>query len=85
MKIEDLPIKFFPNDVIGRKPKKVGDTFKAKFFGGRQRFKVIEYDEQMYFAVIANSSGSNWTVKLLKRILSLGRRTAGYDTLSLTA
>jgi hypothetical protein len=76
MKIEDLPIKFFPSDVIGRKPKKVGDTFKAKFFGGRQRFKVIEYDEHMYFAVIARSSGSNWIARLFRKIFGLGKSTA---------
>ncbi len=70
MKIEDLPIKFFPNDVIGRKPKKVGDTFKAKFFGGQQRFTVIEYDEQMYFAVIARTGADvSWLSKLLSKIL----------------
>lgn len=70
MKIEDLPIKFFPNDVIGRKPKKVGDTFKAKFFGGKQRFKVIEFEEQMYFAVIARSgANTSWLSRLLNNIL----------------
>lgn len=45
-----MEIKFFPRDVVGKKPKKVGDTFKAEFFGGVQKFVVTDYRSDAYMA-----------------------------------
>lgn len=38
-----MPIKFFPKDRISGKMNKVGDTFTAKFFGGKCKFVVVEH------------------------------------------
>ncbi|MBY3432578.1 hypothetical protein HFN89_00125 [Rhizobium laguerreae] len=50
--LNTMPIKFFPKDVIGKKPKKVGDVFRAQFMGGEGKFKVSEFYGDMFFATI---------------------------------
>jgi hypothetical protein len=47
-----MPIKFFPRDVIGKKPKHVGDVFQATFLGSTGTFKVTEMHDGFFFAVL---------------------------------
>ena len=49
-----MPIKFFPRDVEGKKPKKVGDVFQAQFLGQTGTFKVTEMYDGFFFAVISS-------------------------------
>jgi hypothetical protein len=49
-----VPIKFLPKDVQGKKPKKVGDSFKASFRGKIGTFEVTEWYGDFFFAVLAN-------------------------------
>jgi hypothetical protein len=44
-----MSIKFFMRDVIGAKPKKVGDVFKARFMGSVEKFVVTEISGDMIF------------------------------------
>lgn len=45
-----MPIKFFPKDVIGPQPTKVGDKFEATFFGETCTFVVSEFHGTFFFA-----------------------------------
>jgi hypothetical protein len=47
-----MEIKFFAKDVIGKKPTKSGDTFKAKFMGRTATFQVTEISGPSIFAVL---------------------------------
>lgn len=49
-----MPIKFFPRDVEGRKPRKSGDVFQARFLGQTGTFKVTEMHDGFFFAVISD-------------------------------
>ena len=44
--------KFFPRDVMGMNPKKVGDVFKAEVFGAIRKFKVTLFAETWMMAVL---------------------------------
>lgn len=48
-----MEIKFFNRDVIGRKPKKVGDIFKAQFMGCKATFVVTQFVNGCIFAEFA--------------------------------
>lgn len=49
-----LPVKFFPRDVIGKKPKKIGDKFEARFITGVQTFEVTEFGDGVFFGVLSD-------------------------------
>lgn len=55
MNLAATPIKFFPKDVIGKKPKKAGDHFEAVFLGSKGTFEVTEMYDGFFFAVLASS------------------------------
>lgn len=48
-----MEIKFFAKDVIGKQPQKVGDTFSAKFMGGKRKFKVTALSHGCIMAEMA--------------------------------
>ena len=50
----DIPIKFFPRDVVEGNPKGVGDQFKAEMFGSVGKFKVTEWHGDFFFAVMVD-------------------------------
>ncbi|NTF17635.1 hypothetical protein G6L37_04430 [Agrobacterium rubi] len=50
-----MPIKFFPRDVEGKKPRKIGDKFQARFLGETGSFKVTEMHDGFFFAVLCPS------------------------------
>lgn len=45
-----MQAKFFPHDVIGKQPTKVGDKFKARFFGEVVELEVSEWCGGFWFA-----------------------------------
>jgi hypothetical protein len=49
-----MQMKFFPSDVIGKKPTKVGDTFKAEVFGSQSTFRVEYFNDAFYMAGATN-------------------------------
>lgn len=57
IRIDTLPVKFFPKDVIGKQPKKVGDKFVAFFMVGNIEFTVTEFGDGVFFGVAGSGSG----------------------------
>lgn len=47
-----MEAKFFPRDVKGKQPKKVGDLFKAEFFGATRNFRVTSHHGNFFFAEV---------------------------------
>ncbi len=51
--VGEMEIKFFPRDVVGKQPTKVGAAFKALFFGGLCSFRTVSLSNGCIFAVLA--------------------------------
>jgi hypothetical protein len=47
-----MSFKFFPKDVIGCQPKKIGDRFTARLMGGVAKFEVEELRGEIIMAVL---------------------------------
>ena len=48
--LAEIPIKFFPRDVVRGESGKVGDRFEAFFMGDHCAFEVIEHNGTFFFA-----------------------------------